>query len=145
MCIYDLFSLLLAKMWLCSGLLVDHFQNSTIPCSMWATWGMWGRPGLELKSTVTHIRASFGLFGWLTCGSAKAYLRPKSGKHDQTAQNAVIACSMWSRCWIWARIKINVAQIWASSAFYFYFCHGWHAAFLWLACGPNFANRSGPP
>ncbi len=30
--------------------------------------------------------ASFGLFGWLTCGNAKAYLRPKSGKQDRTAQ-----------------------------------------------------------
>ncbi len=33
-------------------------------------------------------------------------------------QNAFILHSMSARarCWIWARIKINVAQIWASSA-----------------------------
>ncbi len=29
---------------------------------------------------MAHIRASFGLFGWLKCDDAKAYLRPKSGK-----------------------------------------------------------------
>ncbi len=32
----------------------------------------------------------------------------------------VILHSMWdgARCWIWGRIKINVAQIWASSALF---------------------------
>ncbi len=28
---------------------------------------------------------------------------------------------------------------------YFIYFHGWHVAFLWLACGPNLANRSRPP
>ncbi len=46
------------------------------------------RPATHSKkiTTVAHIRASFGLFGWLTCGNAKVYLRPKSGKQDLTAQ-----------------------------------------------------------
>ncbi len=49
------------------------------------------------------------LFSWLTCGLLMAD-RP----------SAIIIHSMWAgaRCWIWARIKINVAQIWASSALF---------------------------
>ncbi len=38
----------------------------------------------------------------------------------------------------------NVAQIGPVLVYFIYF-HGWHAAFLWLACGPNLANRSRPP
>ncbi len=28
---------------------------------------------------------------------------------------------------------------------FIWFIHRWHWAFLWLTCGPNLANRSGPP
>ncbi len=28
---------------------------------------------------------------------------------------------------------------------HFFFFYGWHSALLWLNCGPNLANRSGPP
>ncbi len=40
----------------------------------------------SLQYVEYFFRASFGLFGWLTCGNAKAYLRPKSGKQDRTVQ-----------------------------------------------------------
>ncbi len=34
--------------------------------------------------------------------------------------SVIIFHSMWARarCWIWARLKINVTQIWASSALF---------------------------
>ncbi len=78
MYIYGLFGSLLAQMWLWTTakmplLYAGHMRNV-------------GRPELEYKSTVAHIRASFALLGWLTCGNAKVYSRPKSDKQDQTAQ-----------------------------------------------------------
>ncbi len=125
MYIYGLFGSLLAQMWTTAKmplLYAGHMRNV-------------GRPELEYKSTVAHIRASFALFGWLTCGNAKVYSRPKSGKQDQTAQRPNLGQN-YNKC---------VAYLSQICFILFMYCHGWHAAFLWLACGPNQANRSGPP
>ncbi len=65
----------------------------------------------QKKWTVAHIRASFGLFGWLTCGNAKAYLRPKSGKQEQTG---ISLHRMWARarCWIWTGSGPELKSMW---------------------------------
>ncbi len=42
-----------------------------------------GKTRVRIKSTVAHIRASFGLFGWFTYGNAKVL--PKSGKQERNA------------------------------------------------------------
>jgi len=38
-----------------------------------------------------------------------------------------------------------VAQIKSSSGLFIFFALSWHVALLWPACGPDLANRSGPP
>ncbi len=122
MYIYGLFGSLLAQMWLWTTakmplLYAGHMRNV-------------GRPELEYKSTVAHIRASFALFGWLTCGNAKVYSRPKSDKQDQTAQRPNLGqnynkCGLFKPalfylCIVMADMRpsygLLVAQIWQTGA-----------------------------
>ncbi len=55
--IYGLFGSLLTKMWLCSGQLVDHCQNATTPCIVWAQ--IWASSALFIY--MAFILPNYGL------------------------------------------------------------------------------------
>ncbi len=99
---------------------------------------------------MARIRDSFGLFGWLTCGNAKAYLRPKSGSRSgppkcHHSTQYVGRSKVLDLVRIWARIQINVAQI-GPVLVYFIYLFSWLIFGLPMAClWPKFANSSGPP
>ncbi len=113
------------------------------------------------------IRASFGLFGWLTCGNAKAYLRPKYANRSgppkcHHSSQYVGRSKVVDLGRIWARIKINVAQILPVLLYlvYSWLTLGLPFAFLWpkfgkhertaqvpsfhVVCGPDESVRCGP-
>ncbi len=121
---------------------------------MWAgarCW-IWAGSGTELKSMWPRFESVlfYLVYSWLRLGLPLAYLWPKFGKQERTAKMSyssqyVGRSKVLDLGLIWARIKINVAQIWASSALFGLFMADFDWAFLWFTCGPNLANRSEPP
>ncbi len=81
----------------------DLGQNSNQCCPDWASSGLF-----YLFIFMADIWPSYGLL--------VAQILQTGVDHP----NAIILHSMWAgaRCWIWARIQINVARIWASPALF---------------------------
>ncbi len=81
-----------------------------------------GRIWSRIKINVAQSWASSALFGLFMAdiGSSFGLLVAQIWQTGADRPRAIIFHSMWAgaRCWIWARIKINVAQIWVSSALF---------------------------
>ncbi len=130
----------------------------------------WPTSGPDTKIAVAHIRPTLDTFIWPTyplncklwarCGPVLLHLFFFSAdmRHCyglivaqiwQTGADlpsAIIPRSMWARwkCQVWA--GSGPQQFWCLGQFCFIcFFYGGHAALIWLNCGPNLANRSGPP
>ncbi len=102
-----------------------------------------GRTRVRIKSTVAHIRASFGLFGCLACCNAKVYLRPKFGKQDLTAQMPLFYMVCGPEKGVRSGPELN--SMWPRfGPVLLYLVYSWLTLGLPF-CGPNLANRSGPP